>query len=84
MYPKANPSTTGTACLIGKAGLLEPILKRSPAPSRFPRGAKTSQMGVSTPAAPKYKISRPKFPLNEPNSERTTRPPLLALFICIY
>jgi hypothetical protein len=33
---------------------------------------------------PKYKISHPQFPPNEPNSERTTRPLLLALFTSIY
>jgi hypothetical protein len=83
MHPKANPSRTGTACLIGKAGLLEPVLKRSPAPSRFPRGAKTSQMDVYIPYIPKYKISRPKFPPNVCNSEHN-HPPTTSGIIYIY
>jgi hypothetical protein len=38
-------------------------------------------MGVMNPATPKiYNFPPP----NEPNGERTTRPPLLALFTCIY
>jgi len=38
-------------------------------------------MGVMNPATPKIY----NYPLpNEPNGERTTRPPLLALFTCIY
>jgi len=53
----------------------------SPASSHSPSGAKTSQMGVTHPATPKiYNFPAP----NKPNSERTTRPPLLALFTCIY
>ena len=57
--------------------------KRSAASSRSPWSAKTSQMGVSNPATPKIYNFPPEIPPNEPNSERTTRPPLLALFTCI-
>jgi len=41
-------------------------------------------MGVLYPATPKIYNFPPKIPPNAPNSERTTRPPLLALFTCIY
>jgi hypothetical protein len=67
---RARASPSGTACLIGKPGLMEPVLERFGASSCSPSGAKTSQMGVSNPDTPKYKISRPKSLLNAPNSER--------------
>jgi hypothetical protein len=41
-------------------------------------------MGVAYPATPKIYNFPPEIPPNVPNSERTTRPPLLALFTCIY
>jgi hypothetical protein len=52
-----------------------------PAPPRVP---KHPRWVYNISFLPKYKNSRPEFPPNEPNSERTTRPLLLALFTCIY
>jgi len=65
----AQASPTGTACLIGKTRLLAHIVKRFSARSCFPWGTKTSQMGVSNPATPKYEISCPNIPPNVRNSE---------------
>jgi len=70
----APASPTGTTCLIGKAGLLGRIVKRFSARSCSPWGAKTSHMGVSNPATPKYKISHPNIPPNMRNSERNHLP----------
>ena len=66
---QAQASPTGTACLIGKAGLLEHIVKWFSAHSCSPWGTKTSQMGVSNPATPKYEISHPNIPPNVHNSK---------------
>jgi len=84
MSPAAKLSPTGTACLIGKKLISLAPHKRSPASSRFPWGAKTSQMGVFYPATPEIYNFPPEIPPNEPNGERTTRPPLRALFTSIY
>jgi hypothetical protein len=81
MHPKANPSRTGTACLIWKAGLLEPIFKRSPVPSRPPSPAKTSQMGVSIYIIP---IPHPKPPPIAPNSEQAYPASILVVFTYVY
>ena len=80
---RARASPTGTACLIGKAGLLEHVVKRFSARCCSPWGAKTSQMGVSNPATPKYEISRPNMPLNVRNSERN-HPPATSGIVDIY
>jgi hypothetical protein len=77
---RARASPSGTACLIGKPGLMEPVLERFGASS----GAKTSQMGVSNPDTPKYKISRPKSPRTHPTASATTRLPHLALLMSVY
>jgi len=63
-------SPTGTACLIEKKLINLGLYICSAASSCSPSGAKTSQMGVPDPAAPKYIISCPNFPPNVPNSQR--------------
>ena len=72
---KLTPSKpAGTTCLIWKAGLLGRVVKRFSARSCSPWHAKTSQMGVSNPATPKYEISCPNIPPNVHNSERNHPP----------
>jgi hypothetical protein len=80
---RAQASPTGTACLIGKTGLLEHVVKRFGARSCSPWGAKTSQMGVSNPATPKYEISRPNIPPNVRNSEHN-HPPATSGIVYMY
>jgi len=74
---------TGTTCLIGKAGLLGRIVKQFSARFCSPWGAKTSQMGVSNPATPKYEISRPNIPPNVRNSEHN-HPPATSGIVYMY
>ena len=80
---RAQASPTGTACLIGKAGLLGRVVKRFSARSCTPWGAKTSQMGVSNPATPKYEISCPNIPPNVRNSEHN-HPPATSGIVYMY
>ena len=81
---RARASPSGTACLIGKKLISLAPWRCSPASFRSPWSAKTSQMGVLYPATPKIYNFPPEIPPNEPNSERTTWPLLLAMFTCIY
>jgi hypothetical protein len=84
--PAANPSPNRPVWYRlpnWEDGLLEPVLKRFSASSCFPSSAKTSQMGVSSPATPKYKTSRPKIPPNVRNSERNP-PPATSGIVVIY
>jgi len=82
---KTDPeqSPTGTTCLIWKAGLLGRIVKLFSARSCSPWGAKTSQMGVTNPALPKYEISRPNILPNVSNSEHN-HPPATSGIVVIY
>jgi len=59
---RAQARPTGTACLIGKVRLLGHVVKRFSACSCSPWGVKTSQMGITNPALPKYEMSHPQFP----------------------
>jgi hypothetical protein len=63
---RAQASPSGTACLIGKELISLAPHKRSPASSRSPWSAKTSQMGVLYPATPKIYNFPPQFPPNVP------------------
>jgi hypothetical protein len=80
---RARGSPTGTTCLIGKPGLMEPVLKRFSASSCSPSGAKISQMGVSYPATPQIYNLAPEIPPNAPNSERD-HPPATSGIVVIY
>jgi hypothetical protein len=80
---RARAGPTGTTCLIWKDRHLEHVLKRFSARSFSPWSAKTSQMDASSPATPKYKISRPKIPPNVRNSERN-HPPATSGIVVIY
>ena len=74
-------SPTGTTHLIRKAGLLEHVLKQFSTWYHSSWGAKTSQMGVTSPALPKYEISHPKSPLIWATVSATTWLPHLVLLI---
>jgi hypothetical protein len=79
---RARASPSGTACLIRQPGLMEPVLKRFSASSCFPSSAKTSQMGVSIPATPKYKTSRPKIPPQR--TQQRAQPPACHIWHCCH
>ena len=71
-WAQGSPAGTGTAFLIGKKLISLAPHKRSPASSRFPWGAKTSQMGVLYPATPEiYNF----LPESRPTSPRVSAPP---------
>ena len=78
---RAQARPTGTAFLIGTKLISLAPWRCSPASSRSPWSAKTSQMGLLYPATPKiYNY----FPPIMPNSERTLLPATSGIvYICL-
>jgi hypothetical protein len=78
---RARGSPTGTTCLIGTVRLLVPIVKCSPAPTRAPSGAKTSDGCIIYHFFPNIKFPAPNSP---PTSPTVSAPPDYCFWHCLH